>query len=170
MKNIDYFMSLPYRIEIQPIPPSKGGGYDASIPLLGKRSVCGYGETIEEALNDLQTVKKERLRSYLEEGLTIPEPNEEEENYSGKFVVRIPKSLHRELSERAKQNEVSLNQFITSILSSGLAFDIYHSSLQDLKQEVRLLQYRIHDLKYTMQNTVPRKPVLEHIIDYEEAA
>jgi antitoxin HicB len=169
MKDIDYYMSLPYRIEIQPISQDKGGGYDASIPRLGKRSVCGYGETIEEALDDLLEVKRERLTSYLEEGLIIPEPDKDEDNYSGKFLIRIPKSLHRELAERAKQNEVSLNQFITSILSRGLFLDEYHSALEDLKQEVVFLRNRVHDLKYTIQG-ISKKRVLEYSVDYDEAA
>jgi predicted HicB family RNase H-like nuclease len=143
-KNIEYYMSLPYRIEIQPIPAGKGGGYDASIPKLGKRSVCGYGATIEEALNDLPAVKEERLRSYLEENLNIPEPDLDEDNFSGKFVIRIPKSLRRELSQRAGENNVSLNQLITSMLSSGLVLDTYYSALQDLKQEVRFLRIDVH--------------------------
>ncbi|MCL2109053.1 MAG: type II toxin-antitoxin system HicB family antitoxin [Oscillospiraceae bacterium] len=33
-------------------------------------------------------------------------------NYSGKISVRVPKDLHRELMESAKENGVSLNQFI----------------------------------------------------------
>lgn len=32
--------------------------------------------------------------------------------YSGKLNIRIPKSLHRHLSESAKNDGVSLNQFI----------------------------------------------------------
>jgi len=32
--------------------------------------------------------------------------------YSGKISVRVPKKLHRELTEEAKDNGVSLNQFI----------------------------------------------------------
>ena len=133
MKDLQYFMGLPYRIEIQPIPSSKGGGYDASIPLLGKRSVCGYGETIDEALSNLQRVKEERLGEYLEEGLDIPEPDEEDDSYSGKFLVRIPKSLHRELAHRAKEEGVSLNSLVTSILSRGMVEQKWVVLLEGLK-------------------------------------
>ncbi len=136
MKNLEYFMKLPYRIEIQPIPEKKGGGYEASIPQLGKSSVRADGETVEEALNGLQAVKQERLASYLEEGLLIPEPDPDEEDYSGKFVVRIPKSLHRELSQRAKQNNVSLNQFVIFLLSSGLGLETHRFAPRGLKQEM----------------------------------
>ncbi len=141
MKDLEYFMALPYRIEIAPIPESKGGGYEASIPQLGKYAVRADGETIEEALQDLQAIKRERLAAYLEEGLCVPEPEPDEEEYSGKFLVRMPKSLHRDLSHRAKENNVSLNQFVTSLLSNGLATEAHRSALQELQQEIRFLRH-----------------------------
>jgi len=170
MKNLEYFMTLPYRIEIQPIPEEKGGGYEASIPQLGRYSVRADGETIEEALDGLKAIKEERLAEYLEEGLVIPEPEPDDGEYSGKFLVRIPKTLHRELSQRAKQNDVSLNQLITFLLSSGLALEEHHSALQELKQEIRHLRYRIHDLRYTMQHGFDRSQISGYISDYQEAA
>jgi antitoxin HicB len=170
MKNLKYFMALPYRIEIQPIPESKGGGYGASIPQLGKYAVCADGETIEEALNNLAEIKKERLIAYLEEGVVIPEPASAEEDYSGKFLVRIPKSLHRELAQRAKQNDISLNQLVTSLLSSGLVYEVHQSALQELKQEIKYLQCRIHDLRYIMQPSAPKYQISRYVFDYEKAA
>ncbi len=73
-KDIDYYMELPYRIEIQPVPEEDGGGFEASIPELGRRAVCGDGDTIEEALDSLEAVKQERLSAYLAKGVSIPEP------------------------------------------------------------------------------------------------
>lgn len=37
--------------------------------------------------------------------------------YSGKFVIRIPKELHYKLTKQANENGVSLNQYITYKLS-----------------------------------------------------
>jgi predicted HicB family RNase H-like nuclease len=36
---------------------------------------------------------------------------------SGKLLLRIPKSLHRRLAEKADRENVSLNQYIVSLLS-----------------------------------------------------
>ena len=42
-------------------------------------------------------------------------------HYSGKFTVRLPKSLHHALVERAEKEGVSLNHFVTNALSSKVA-------------------------------------------------
>ena len=41
--------------------------------------------------------------------------------YSGKFTVRLPKSLHQALVERAEREGVSLNLFVTNALSRTVA-------------------------------------------------
>ena len=52
-----------------------------------------------EAMDDGSTVSLEELRRELEE-------------YSGKLVLRIPRSLHRELKKAAEVEGVSLNQYM----------------------------------------------------------
>jgi antitoxin HicB len=39
---------------------------------------------------------------------------------SGKFVQRIPKSLHARLQARAKQEGVSMNTLVVSFIAEGL--------------------------------------------------
>lgn len=46
------------------------------------------------------------------------------EDYSGKLNIRIPKSLHRILVEKAKEEKVSLNQYINYQLSRGVGYKI----------------------------------------------
>lgn len=168
MKDLKYFMALPYLIEIQPISARKGGGYDASIPLLGKRSVCGYGETIDEALKNLQQVKEERLGEYLEEGLDIPEPDEEEDSYSGKFIVRIPKSLHKELTQRAKKNEVSLNHYTSFLLTRGLQEEKTEAAMRGVRIALQTLRRDLAVLKYNIDVHVAKPPPLFGILGIED--
>jgi antitoxin HicB len=127
-------MGLPYKIEIQPIPEEAGGGFSASLPELGRYAVCGDGETVEEALRHLEEVKKERFRAYLEAGVAIPGPAPDGEQYSGKFVVRIPRSLHRELSLRAKENNVSLNHFVSYLLGTALQREALSSGIPPVRK------------------------------------
>jgi predicted HicB family RNase H-like nuclease len=39
------------------------------------------------------------------------------ERYSGKFALRLPKSLHRQLAEGAVRDGVSLNQYLVTLLA-----------------------------------------------------
>ena len=56
------------------------------------------------------------IQGSLDAGLLIPEP-QPEQTYSGKFSLRLPKSLHRDLALIAKQEGISLNQYVNSVLS-----------------------------------------------------
>jgi predicted HicB family RNase H-like nuclease len=47
----------------------------------------------------------------------IPEPLVSK-RYSGKFIVRVPSDLHRELAIEAQELHVSLNRYISSKLAS----------------------------------------------------
>ena len=154
MKNgLEYYMKLPYVIELKPIPTDQGGGVIASIPQLGRYALCADGETVEEALLNLEEIKKERFSDYLNSGIIIPGPDREEEEYSGKFVVRLPKYLHRELALTAKLNDVSLNQFIVSVLASGVENLRPSAKFEGLEAE--LLKHR------TSLADTDRKPVYD---------
>lgn len=48
----------------------------------------------------------------------IPEPAET--HYSGRLLLRMPKSLHARLADQASRDNVSVNQLAVSILSEGL--------------------------------------------------
>ncbi len=48
----------------------------------------------------------------IEEKTLIPKPLKHNEAYSGKVLLRMPKSLHANLSAAAKLEGVSLNQYI----------------------------------------------------------
>jgi len=113
-KNIDYYMGLNYPVAIERISEEDGGGFFASIPLLP--GCMSDGETLEEAYDNIEDAKKEWLRSMLERGMNIPEPAEQEE-FSGKFLVRLPKSLHRTLVQISKREGVSLNQYVANALA-----------------------------------------------------
>ena len=118
-KDLDYFLNLPYRIEVVPISPEEGGGYMATLPEVGRMAITGDGETPEEAFRDLETQKSERFADYLKKGIPIPEPVPGEE-YSGRLMLRMPKSLHRDLAAQARENAVSLNQFVTYLLGRSI--------------------------------------------------
>ena len=112
-KNFEYYMSLPYKIVFL---PAKEGGYDAEIPDLP--GCLTQGDDLQDTIAMLEDAKAGWIDIAMQDGITIPEPTNEE--YSGKFNVRIPKSLHKELAFKAKEENVSLNQLTTYLLSSGI--------------------------------------------------
>lgn len=126
MKTIDEYMKIPYRMEI--IEDVDEGGFVASYPDLKGCITCG--QTIETAAASLAQAKRAWLEAALEDGYDIPVP-ETDESYSGQFKFRMPKSLHRKLSEHAKLEGISMNQYCLYLLSSNDAAHFYakqHSS------------------------------------------
>ena len=69
------------------------------------------GDTLEELYEGLKEAMEGYIEVKLENGLEIPTP-EKIEKYSGKFNVRLPKSLHQRLSIEAEKEGVSLNQLV----------------------------------------------------------
>ena len=73
-KNLDYYLSLPYQVDIQRIPEEKGGGFMARLPQFGELGIIGDGDNETEALADLEKAKMARFGRHLAEGREIPEP------------------------------------------------------------------------------------------------
>lgn len=69
-RNLDYYMSLPYKVEIG--PEEDGTGFNASIPDL--KGCVAFGETVEEAYQTITEVKQTWIEIALERGWRIPEP------------------------------------------------------------------------------------------------
>ncbi|CAK7023729.1 type II toxin-antitoxin system HicB family antitoxin [uncultured Phascolarctobacterium sp.] len=113
-KNLNYYLSLAYQLQLTKIQVEDGDGYLAEIPLL--KGCMSDGETPDEAVKNLEEAKKEWLTYMLENGLEIPEPALEDD-FSGKFTVRIPKSLHKVIAEQSKKEGLSLNQYVSNSLA-----------------------------------------------------
>ena len=81
-------------------------------------NVVVYGDTFDHAY-ELATDAIEGLCDLaLEQGDAIPQPAERKTEFSGKFVVRVPKALHRNLVCGAAEENISLNQYVISVLSA----------------------------------------------------
>lgn len=112
MKTIEYYMALPYRMEL--VADVEEGGYVVSFPDL--RGCISSGETVEQAVANANDAKQEWIAAALEDGYEIPEPTASDE-YSGQFKLRIPKSLHRQLAEHSRREGISMNQYCLYLLS-----------------------------------------------------
>ena len=111
MKVAEKFMNKNYRVALQYDPD---GYWIAEHPELS--GCIADGETAQEALSSLDISRELWIESRLATGLEVPEPQEAPQ-YSGRFVLRIPKSLHRDLANEAEVQGVSLNSLVSSVLA-----------------------------------------------------
>ena len=74
------------------------------------------GDTIAQAHERLERAAEDWIKTALDLGQDIPSPAEEE-SYSGRILVRLPKSLHRRAAEAAEADATSLNQFIVAAVA-----------------------------------------------------
>lgn len=94
------------------------GGYIAIAPDLPGSSA--WGKTESEAIKELHTVIDLWLKAAKKAGNPIPEPSDRADvNYSGKFLMRVPRRLHAEMAHAAKAQGVSLNQYVLYLLTKG---------------------------------------------------
>src|SRR4030042_169962 len=96
-KPLEYYLNLKYPVTLE---ASAEGGYFIEIEDLP--GCYSQGETVEEALEMIEESRRLWLESAYEDGLDIPLPRAEDK-YSGKFNVRVPRSLHRKLNQIAKR-------------------------------------------------------------------
>lgn len=79
-----------------------------------------WGKTEPEAIKELHTVIGLWIKAAKKMGNPVPKPSDRADvNYSGKFLMRVPKRLHAELAHAAKTQGVSLNQYVLYLLTKG---------------------------------------------------
>ena len=85
-----------------------------------------FGDSKTEALAELEHAIEAWIEAARAAGNLVPEPSAfSGDLYSGKLVVRMPKSLHRDLANCASIQGVSLNQYIVFLLGKNNALEVY---------------------------------------------
>ncbi len=108
-----------YKVEITKVTEADGGGYIAHIPEL---DCFGDGETMEKAIADVYAVAEDLIEIAMEDGKEIPMPQyyKDLDDFSGKLSIRLPKTLHKQVSQRAKAEDCSINQLIGIYIAMGV--------------------------------------------------
>lgn len=111
-----------YPFTFERISDEDGGGYLAySTAFPG---ILGDGEEMDDAANDLETLLADIIQRRIEKGMALPPRKAVQEDgakeYSGKLSLRVSRSVHRDLSERAMYEGVSINTLIVGYISHGL--------------------------------------------------
>lgn len=107
---------LDYPVIVRALDEEEGGGFLAEVPdLPGCQS---DGETPEEAVENVKDAIAAWIATAKRIGRAVPEPDRSA--YSGKWVQRVPKSLHKKLAQHARREGVSLNTLAATLLAEGL--------------------------------------------------
>jgi len=113
-KSIEYYMNLPYNMVVQRRMDEDGECYVSRV--LEFDGCHSHGATEEIALENLKEAMEGYLEVKLEYNDPIPEPVYTDK-FNGKFLLRLPKTLHRKLCYEAELEGVSLNQYALYKLS-----------------------------------------------------
>lgn len=122
-KEMDYYLDLHYPVTVH---EDSEGGFVIEIEELP--GCMTQADTFDEAFEAIEDARKVWIETAYHEGHDIPLPRDMEK-YQGRFLVRLPRTLHRNLVRNAKREGVSLNQYVTSLLSAGVSYGISGSEV-----------------------------------------
>ena len=136
-KVVDDYMALEYPMNLV---ADEQGGYTVIFPDLP--GCMTQVESVDELPEMATDARRLWIETELEAGNTIPAPSYPSE-YSGKFVLRVTKMLHRSLAESAHVEGVSLNQYVSTLLARGDAQARIERKLDALTERVDSLDARM---------------------------
>ena len=106
-----------YPFELRPLSSEEGGGYLIAFPDFAE--CISDGESVDEAIENGRDALKATIAALKSKKLPVPAPNGGGVA-SGKFVARVPKTVHAQLATRARAEGVSLNALVLTFSAQGL--------------------------------------------------
>jgi len=80
-------------------------------------------------------MKRLWIESCLADGKPVPLPAEEDDTLpSGKWLQRVPRTLHKKIADLAQREGVSLNQYVVSVLAEAVGVQKQAAVSMDSKQ------------------------------------
>jgi antitoxin HicB len=114
-------VELPYPVTLVQDSDGDGGDWVATVDALA--GCTARGDTPQDALDAVSQTMTAWLEAAAREGREVPEPKSVQ-SHSGRLLLRMPQTLHAELSRVAERENVSLNQFITDVLAGALGWRV----------------------------------------------
>ncbi|HTX30568.1 MAG TPA: sigma-70 family RNA polymerase sigma factor [Solirubrobacteraceae bacterium] len=114
----------PYHVTVKPGAENQGSPWIASVD---EMAGCeAGGATPDEAVENLRAAMESWLSAAAEEPKVMTPTKRSSKqrkasSHSGRFLVRMPSTLHEELTRAAEREEVSLNRFVTAQLAASVA-------------------------------------------------
>ena len=152
-KNLDFYLALNYPITIHKDP---GGGFGAEIEDLP--GCMTQAETADELVASMEDAKRAWITATYESGQDIPLPKDIDD-YKGRVLIRISRSLHRELVRSAKEQGISLNQYIANLLTAGAHGELLNKQVLELfdRSTSGMLGIRLLTGNFFGNNELPRR-------------
>jgi antitoxin HicB len=132
--DVHEILNRPYQRVL--IPDAESGTFAA---IIAEFPGCiSQGDNPAEAYSNLEDAAQAWLESALESGIPIPEPeaDREESFFSGRIVLRMPKSMHRDAVKEAEREGTSLNSFLLTAVAAKLGQDSVRNELSALRREL----------------------------------
>lgn len=112
-----------YSHVVSPIDAADGGGFMFTMPDIP--GVVADGATELEAITDGREAFVTMVSAMVDMGQEVPAPEFSVEDFtpasaSGKVLARLPRSMHLQLTARAKTEGVSLNSLVLAFIAEGL--------------------------------------------------
>jgi predicted RNase H-like HicB family nuclease len=109
---------MPYDLRgyARVLTPDEDGGFTAEI--LEFPGCFAEGETINEALQNLEEAAQSWIAAALEQGQEIPPPTKK--IYTGRIALRLPMDLHRQAVRMALLHHTSLNQYLVTAIAAWI--------------------------------------------------
>ena len=129
-ERVDEFAALHHTIVMR---QDDEGDFVASIAELD--GCVAHGQDATEALAELSSMKRLWIESCLADGKPVPLPAEEDDTLpSGKWLQRVPRTLHKKIADLAQREGVSLNQYVVSVLAEAVGVQKQAAVSMDSKQ------------------------------------
>jgi antitoxin HicB len=113
---------------VSPLSAEDGGGFLITFPDLP--GCMSDGETEADAVKSGRDAFESWVSARIDAGKLVPAPVYQPSPApmaSGRFVTRLPKSIHAKLAERAKSEGVSLNTLVLAFIAEGLGRKDVHA-------------------------------------------
>ena len=150
-KDLKYYQSFEYNVIIKKEELDGEKWYVAYCNELGVNACHGIGATQEEALKSFIEEKNAFIEFLFENGDTIPEVIQTEQNLSGTFSVRTSPWIHASLVDASKKYGLSLNAYVNQLLSFGVGRELESIRCESMIHE---LGSRLENQHKTMLHSI----------------
>lgn len=136
MRNIEFYLKKDYNFLLS---KEDGKWFGEIVELDG---CWADGKTPNECIKELEIAKKLWIETAIEIGKDIPLPMNPLEDYSGRILLRIPCSIHWKVVQRAKKENVSINQYLNAVVTQGINYSEFKEWIEASSNVFRAIEVK----------------------------